>query len=189
MRRKMILVTVLAMAMTALLGCGGSGAEDDSSGDPITRTMITGDGDRLGGTRFTTKKWKILALKANGNYTPTGVDLPCPATATLNGSGGSASIECRANSFVEFRSDGKSRQYDETSAATEPFDDSWDFSADVLNITVRDGGSTSFGNYKAINEGIIGGKQRLRIRTVTQTIEGEAQPEDVGNELVIEEAL
>ena len=90
MRRKVILVAALAMTMTALMGCGGSGAEDDSSGDPITRTMITGDGDPLGGTRLTTKKWKILALKANGNYSPTGVDLPCPATATLNGSGGSA---------------------------------------------------------------------------------------------------
>ena len=188
MRRKVILVAALAMTMTALMGCGGSGAEDDSSGDPITRTMITGDGEPLGGTRFTTKKWKILALKANGNYTPTGVDLPCPAKVTLNGSGGSASIECRANSFVEFRSDGKSRQYDETSAATEPFDDSWDFSADVINVTTRDGGSTDFGNYKAINEGIVAGKQRLRIRTITHTLDGEAQPEDVGNEILLEDA-
>ena len=190
MRRKTILVAMLAMAMTALIGCGGAkGDGDGGSGDPLSRMTITGDGDRLGGSRFTTKKWKILAIKANGNYTPAGADLPCPATATLNGSSGSASIECRANSFVEFRSDGKSRQYDETSAATEPFDDSWDFSADVLNVTVRDGGSTSFGNYKAINEGIVGGKQRLRIRTITQPLAGEAQPEDVGNELVIEEVL
>ena len=90
---------------------------------------------------------------------------------------------------MEFRSDGKSRQYDAASAATEPFDDSWDFSADVLNITVRDSGSTDFGNYSALNEGIVVGKQRIRIRTITHTLNGASQPEDVGNELLLEEAL
>ena len=187
MRRKTIMVAALAMAMTALVGCGGGGGEDDSSDEPLSRTMIAGDGDALGGSRFTTKKWKILAMKANGNYTPAGADLPCPATATLKADSGTT-IECRANSFVEFRSDGKSRQYDETSAATEPFDDSWDFSADVLNVTTRDGGSTDFGNYSALNEGVIGGKQRIRIRTITHTLDGEAQPEDVGNEILLEDA-
>lgn len=188
MRQKTILVAVLAMAMTALMGCGGGkGDGDDGSGDPLSRTTITGDGDRLGGSRFTTKKWRILAIKASGNYTPSGVDQPCPATATLKADSGTT-IECRANSFVEFRSDGKSRQYDGT-GASEPFDDSWDFSADVLNVTVRDSGSTDFGNYKALNEGIVGGKQRIRVRTITHTLDGASQPEDVGNELLIEEVL
>lgn len=188
MRRKAILVTVLAMTMTALAGCGGAKETDDGSGDPLDRTTITGDGDKLGGSRFTTKKWKILAIKANGNYAPSGADQPCPATATLKADSGTT-IECRADSFLEFRSDGKSRQYDAASAATEPFDDSWDFSADVLNVTTRDGGSVDFGNYNAINEGLVGGKQRIRVRTITHTLDGAAQPEDVGNELLIEEAL
>ena len=188
MQRNTILTTVLAMAMTALVGCGGAKETDDGSGDPLDRTTITGDGDKLGGTRFTTKKWAILSIKANGNYSPSGVEQPCPATATLKADSGTT-VECRANSFIEFRSDGKSRQYDAATAATEPFDDSWDFSADVLNVTTRDGGSVDLGNYNAINEGVIGGKQRIRVRTITHTLDGEAQPEDVGNELVIEEVL
>lgn len=42
---------------------------------------------------------------------------------------------------------------DEASATTEPFDDCWDFSAGVLNMTVRDSDSTDFGNYNALNVG------------------------------------
>jgi len=50
--------------------------------------------------------WRSFALQPNVNYTPYGADQPCPATATLNGSAGSTTIECVASGFLEFRSDG-----------------------------------------------------------------------------------
>ena len=185
-RQTTIWAMAIALGAMALTGCGGGGGgTDDGSDEPLSRTSITGDGDKLGGARLTTKKWKILAIKASGSYSPSGADQPCPATATLKADSGTT-VECRANSFLEFRSDGKSRQYD--GAGTDvTFSDTWDFSADVLNITIRDGGSVDFGNYNAINEGIVGGKQRIRVRTITHAVDGTAQPEDVGNELVIEE--
>ena len=187
MRRKAILVTVLAMTMTALAGCGGGAETDDGSDEPLDRMTITGDGDKLGGTRFTTKKWQILTLRANGNYSPSGTDQPCPATATLKADSGTT-VECRANSFMEFRSDGKFRQYDGAGTAV-TFTDSWDFSADVLNVTIRDSSTVDLGNFRAINEGVVGGKQRIRIRTITHVLDGTDQPEDVGLEFVIEETL
>lgn len=187
MRRNTILATVLAMAATALVGCGGGGGTDNGSDEPLDRTTIAGDGDGFGGARLTTKKWKIVALKANGNYAPSGSDQPCPATSTLKADG-DTTIECRADSFLEFRSDGKYRQYDGAGTSV-AFSDIWDFSADVLNVTIRDGGTTDFGNYRALNEGVVGGKQRIRIRTITHSVNSEAQPEDVDNELLIEEVL
>ncbi len=189
MKRKLSIFSVLATLSLsgALIGCGGAKGDGGGSGDPLSRTIITGDGDKLGGTRFTTKKWKILAIKASSSYTPSGADQPCPATVTLKADS-STTVECRANSFLEFRSDGKLRQYD--GAGTDvTFSDSWDFSADVLNIVAIDSGSTDLGNYTAINEGIVSGKQRIRVRTITHTSDGVAQPEDIGNEVLIEEVL
>ena len=187
MRRNTVLATVFAMAMTALVGCGGGAESDDGGGgDPLDRTTITGDGERLGGARLTTKRWRILAIRANGNYAPSGADLPCPATATLRADG-ETTIECAANSFVEFRSDGRSRIFDGAGTGVD-FTDVWDFSANVLNITLNQGSSTDFNNANAIDEGIVGGKQRIRLRTIRHEVDRVEQPEDVGNELLVEDA-
>ena len=190
MRRNTILATVLAMTMTALVGCGGGSEPEDTSGDPLSRTMIAGDGEGVGGARLTSKKWKTISMRSNDKYNGTGADQPCPTEIALKTDGG-ATISCNSQNYIELRSDGKAREFSvERGGLDELYDDIWTFEGTALGHVVNiDGTRESVYSYNLTNEGIVGGKQRFRMKVLSAEVGGDRQPEDIGLEFVIEDTL
>lgn len=172
------------VGMLALVGCGGGGSDASETGE-LTRVLLSGTGD---GASLTTKKWRTIFLKVNGNYIGTGADQACPVEVESRGGGSFTS--CNPENYLELRSDGKSRSKDED-GLSETFDDLWQLTGNTLSSVSNSNGGTDrvVASYALTDEGIVGGRQRLRLRTLSETEpDGTTlRPEEVGFEFVIEE--
>lgn len=178
---------VAAFAALSLIatGCGGGG-NNEQEDETITRTLLVGTGDS---TTPTTKKWRTVFLKVNSNYVGTGADQACPVE--VQSVGGGSSTSCEAGDYLELRSDGKGRAAYQGGVLEPDFDDTWTLTGDTLSTVNRTSGSDAIvvASFKLTNEGIVGGKQRIRMSTLSETEpDGETlRPGEVGFEFVIEE--
>jgi hypothetical protein len=192
MQRHYSLSMTLAGALVFLAGCGGGSGGGDTGGGGISnfsaREILAGNGSTSANQALTTKRWKVFSVKVNGNYTGTGADQPCPAQVFLK-SNTNFYRGCTEADYYDIRSDGKARIVQGNAASSLPFDATWSntdntftiMSTSTKRVTTKD-------VYTLTNEGVVSGKQRLRVKIISETVDGNNKPEDVGFEAVIEEA-
>lgn len=179
-RRISAWTAAFALGALALTGCGGG-----NSVSAISRTLLSG---AESGSTLLSKKWSTISIKANSHFNGTGLDTPCPATLTGKTDPGS-SISCNGDDYIELRSDGQARQFSVDNGGLDTtFDDLWTLTGDTFNHKILDAiNPDSDYTYKVSDEGIVGGKQRLRLTVQAAKVDGDAEPDDVGLEFVIEE--
>ena len=128
-------------------------------------------------------------MKVNTSYIGTGADQPCPVEP--HSKNGMDSTSCDPANYIELRSDGRFRSKDEGGLSA-TFDSFWDFTGSFLNTVTKTGNDAKkrvVASFQVTNAGIIGGRQRLRLRTASETEDDGTtlRPDDVNFELVIEE--
>lgn len=184
MRRKTILASVLAIGLLGLVGCGGGG--NSGGGSERFRRLLAGDGDTASGGVTSAKHWRTVAMKANANYIGTGADQPCPVE--LDHKNGIDSTSCDPDDYLELRSDGRSRAFS-AGVLESTFDDTWSVAGTTLSTTTISGSDRVVASFSLIDEGVVGGRQRIRLRTIAETeADGTTpRPGEAGFEFLIEE--
>ncbi len=192
MRRNSILVTALAMTTMALLGCGGGGTPDTNptpSPSPTPtpapgrnlRTTLAGTGS---GATVTTKLWRLKSLRPNGFFSGTGADQACPVSIARKD--GSGDVSCGGAAHVTFFSN--ETMSDATSGPET--NGTWTLSGSTLSTTLGTGAERVVSVYALTDEGAneFGGRYlRFRVTSKTDSGTGTPDPEEVGNEFVLEE--
>jgi hypothetical protein len=177
MRRNSILAMALALGALALFGCGGS-KSDPTPGGGDFRKVLGGDGATAAGGATTTKTWLVVATRPGG----ASADTPCvenPATSF---------DECES---IQYRSDGKATSSIQKGTFGYPrFSDEWAFSGSTFSYTFDNGAFGTFIDRSTVtDEGVVGGKRRLRLHLVSNTEPGPVTRPGDGSETVIEEVL
>lgn len=181
-----VALAALSLFSLSLVGCGGGGGTEVD--ETINRTLIAGTGDSA---TLTSKKWRTVFLRVNGNYVGTGADQACPVS--VDSKDGENSFDCDSNDALEMRSDGKLRGiFNGVEPGEEDtFDSIWTLSGDTFTLIDRTEDDTSqvLITFKLTNDGVVAGKQRVRMTIVSTTEEDGTTPrtDEAGFQLVIEE--
>ncbi|MGC4047786.1 MAG: hypothetical protein QM758_28665 [Armatimonas sp.] len=178
---KTLSVATFATLSLIATGCGGGSGDTEEEGT-ITRTMLVGTGDS---TTQTAKRWREVVIKFNSNYPGAGADQACPAE--IEGLNGEIRNACNPLDSRELRSDGKWRSLFET-APPDPFISDWTLTGDTLVLVSRDlSDATGTFTYKLTDDGVVGGKQRIRMTLTSASVQNSNYPSMVGFQFVIEE--
>jgi hypothetical protein len=196
MRRSSILMATFALGALALFGCGGGGTPDtDPTPSPSPtptptpapgrnlRTTLAGNGTGSGPT-MTTKLWRLKSLRPNGFFSGTGADQACPVSIARKD--GSGNVSCGGAAYVTFFSN--ETMSDATSGPET--NGTWTLSGSTLTTTLGTGAERVVSVYALTDEGAneFGGRYlRFRVTSKTESGTGTQDPEEVGNEFVLEE--
>jgi hypothetical protein len=195
MQRQYFLAIALTGAFVFLGGCG-SGGSGDTSPDPTPtpsatptpgggsfRTTLAGTGS---GATVTSKIWRIKSLRPNGFYSGTGADQTCPVS--IERKDGSGSVSCVGAGNITFFSN------ETTSDATggPRINGTWTLSGNTFATTLGTGALRVVSVYALTDEGKTdfgGGRVRFRLVSKTESGSSTQDPEEVGNEFVLEELV